>query len=693
MPDTYAKEGGGLIVRFNGECIAIEPWGADALRTRARPGGAVVEPHVSALLDPPTFNAEVTIDGKHARIRNGRIEARVFLTRRLGADVPLEPVISYFNAETGEELLAETRSHFAGPPPRQFKPIASGSFQLEATFRAYDGEHLMGLGQPQHGREDLKGTSTNLVQQNTHVVIPFVISSRGYGFLWNNPAVGRVEFAANITRWRAEATPGLDYWITAADSPAQILQNYISASGHPPDCPDWVTGFWQSKLRYRTQQEIMDVARAYKQRGLPLSCIVIDFFAWTKQGEWEFDPDEWPDPEGLVRELDEMGVKTIVSIWPTVGANSKYYAEMREKGFLVQTERGIPAVIQFPDKDPFGVHFLTYYDAFNPDARDFHWDKAKRNYFDRGIHNFWLDACEPEMRPAHAEHVRTHLGNGAEMLCAYPLLHAQRYAEGLTEAGAEDAVLLCRSTWAGGQRYPVILWSGDVWSTWEHYRAQIAAGLHAAMSGLGWWTTDIGGFYEGHAENPDFRDLLVRWFEFGVFSPVCRLHGVRVPNDVPNSAPDGEVEYGRELFHVFTDTGGDNELWSYGPETEGVLTRLLHLREDLRPYISHLMRDYASTGVPPMRPLPFVFPEDPDSFSPQGVYMFGPDLLVAPVLEPDATTREVYLPRGTDWVHVWTGDRHPGGAVVTVAAPPGQPPVFSLADRWRNHQNTFDGRL
>ena len=148
-----------------------------------------------------------------------------------------------------------------------------------------------------------------------------------------------------------------------------------------------------------------------------------------------------------------MGVKTIVSIWPTVGANSKYYAEMREKGYLVQTERGIPAVIQFPDKDPFGVHFLTYYDAFNPDARDFHWDKAKRNYFDRGIHNFWLDACEPEMRPAHAEHVRTHLGNGAEMLCLSALA-CSALCRGLTEAGAEDAVLLCRSTWAGGQRYP-----------------------------------------------------------------------------------------------------------------------------------------------------------------------------------------------------------------------------------------------
>ena len=689
MADIYSIEGDALIVRFNSECVRIEAWGANALRTRARPGGGVVESHVSALLEPDPAKAEISVDGKHACIRNGRIEARVRIARRLGADVHMEPVITYFDAVNGRELLAETRPHFAGPSPRHFKSLASGSFQLEAAFRAYDGEHLMGLGQPQHGREDLKGTSTNLVQQNSHVVIPFVISSRGYGFLWNNPAVGRVEFATNISRWRADAAPGLDYWITSGETPGQILQNYIRASGYPPACPEWVTGFWQSKLRYRTQQEILDVARGYRDRGLPLSCIVIDFFAWSKQGEWQFDPEEWPDPEGLVRKLDEMGIKTIVSIWPTVGANSKYYTEMREKGYLLGTERGVPAVIQFPDKDPLGVHFLTYYDAFNPEARDFHWEKSKRNYFECGIRNFWLDACEPEMRPAHAENIRTHLGNGAEMLSAYPLLHAQRYAEGLKDAGADDAVLLCRSTWAGGQRFPMILWSGDVRSTWHDYRAQIAAALHAAMSGIGWWTSDIGGFYEGHADDPGFRELLVRWFEFGVFSPVCRLHGVRVPNGVPHSAPDGEVDYGRELFRVFTDSGGDNEVWSYGPELEEILRDLLRLRERLRSYLGTVMSEYAKTGLPPMRPLPFAFPNDAALRRDQGAYMFGPDLLVAPVLEPSTVERQVHLPEGPDWIHVWTGENYGSGRSATVSAPLGKPGVFCAVDRWNMHNNSF----
>ncbi|MDE0113636.1 MAG: hypothetical protein OXN84_15295 [Albidovulum sp.] len=690
MPDTFSIDGNALTIRFNSECVRVEAWGKDALRTRARPGGRVVEPHASALLEPSTTKVEASVDGKHARIRNGRIEARVRIARRLGADVQLEPVISYFDTVTDDELLAEARPHFAGPPPRHFKALASGSFQLEAAFKAYDDEHLMGLGQPQHGREDLKGTSTNLVQQNSHVVIPFVISSRGYGFLWNNPAVGRVEFATNISRWRAEATPGLDYWITAGETPEQILRNYVDVSGHPPPCPDWVTGFWQSKLRYRSQQEILEVARAYRRRGLPLSCIVIDFFAWTNQGEWEFDPQDWPDPEGLARELEEMNVKTIVSVWPTVNANSKYYADMRERGYLLGAERGVPAMIQFPDKDPLGVHFLAYYDAFNPDARDFHWDKAKRNYFDRGIRNFWLDACEPEMRPAHAENIRTYKGNGAEMLSAYPLLHAERYAEGLTDSGAEDAALLCRSSWAGGHRYPVILWSGDVRSTWEDFRAQIAAGLHAAMSGFGWWASDIGGFYEGHADDPDFRELLVRWFEFGIFSPVCRLHGVRVPGDVPHSSLDGEVDYGRDLFRVFTETGGDNEIWSYGPELEEILGSLLKLRERLRPYLGSAMSDYAKTGVPPMRPLPFAFPHDTALRRGQGAYMFGPDLLVAPVLSPFADRRQVLLPNGPDWVHVWTGEKHEAGRTVTVRAPVGNPPVFCTCGRWKEHRELFE---
>lgn len=672
---TFSVQDGALAVRFNGEVIRIEPWGPDALRTRARPGLTVAEPHVSALLPPAPMTAEIVIGDRAASIANGRIRAEVRLQRRHGSDVPVEPVIRYQDA-AGAVLLEETRPHFAGPGPRQFKPLASASFALEASFAAHDGERLMGLGQPQHGRMNLKGVSTQLVQQNTHVVVPFVISSRGYGFLWNNPAQGRCEFAQNITRWRAEATPGLDYWITAGDTPEAILRSYVAATGKPPVLPDWVTGFWQCKLRYKSQAEILQVARDHRQRGLPLSCIVIDFFHWSKQGEWAFDPAEWPDPEGLVAELDEMGVETMVSVWPTVGLNSGNFRAMREAGLILKTERGVPAMTMFPDKDPYGLHYMTFYDAFNPAARDYHWRLVQANYVRRGIRNFWLDSCEPEFRPAYAENIRTSLGNGAEMMSAYPFLHANRYAEGLAAAGV-DGVLLTRSTWAGGQRAPIILWSGDVWSNWQDFRAQIAAGCHAGMAGIGWWTTDIGGFYDGHGDDPGFRDLLVRWFEFGVFSPVCRLHGFRVPNGVPLPASGEEVSYGpRDMFFIFTDTGGDNEVWSFGPEVEAVARRLLQLRERLRPYIGATMRAYADTGVPLMQPVAFRHEGDQAADAPDQ-YLFGPDMLVAPVVEPGADSRRVCLPAG-DWVHAFTGQPLRGGWH-EVAAPPGRPPVFLRA--------------
>lgn len=687
-PGPFWAEAGALLVRFGGETIRIEPWGPDALRVRSRPGLAVAAPHVDALLAPAPAEATVVIDGSRASIANGRLRAELHVKERYGADVKREVVIRYLRTDTGEELLAEARPHFAGPRTRSFKALASGSWRLEAHFRAYEGEALWGLGQPQHGAMNLKGASTTLLQQNAHVAIPFVISSRGYGFLWNNPAAGRCDFARNITRWTAEATGGLDYWVVAGDSPREILRAYYQATGPSPDLPGWALGFWQCKLRYRTQEELLAVAREHRRRGLPLSCIVIDFFHWTRQGEWRFHPEEWPDPAALVRDLRAMGIEVMVSVWPTVSASSEHYRRMTDEGLILTTERGVPVVIPFPDKDPFGPGFFTYYDAFSPAARDFHWDLIRRNYVAHGFDHFWLDACEPEMRPNHPENVRTALGNGAEMICAYPLLHEQRYREGLRAEG-RDGVLLCRSAWAGSQRHGVILWSGDVWSDWDWFRAQVPAGLHAGLSGMGWWTSDIGGFYDGHGGDPAFRELLVRWFEFGVFSPICRLHGFRVPEGVPPPGPGEPVSYGQETFRIFTDTGGPNEVWSYGPEVEAVLARLLHLRERLRPYLASAFAHYARTGDPVMAPLFLHFPGDPSLHDEGRAFMLGPDLLVAPVLAPGLAEMEVRLPAGEEWVHAWTGARFAGDHPARVPCPWGEPPVFVRGGRAKPFAEVF----
>jgi len=500
-------------------------------------------------------------------------------------------------------------------------------------------------------------------------------SSRGYGFLWHNPATGRAEFATNITRWTADATAQLDYWITAGDSPREILARYADATGHSPDFPEWACGFWQCKLRYRTQDELLSVAREYKARGLPLSCIVIDFFHWTRMGEWKFDPAEWSDPDAMMAELRAMGVETMVSIWPTVQTNAQTWPEMRERGYLMKTERGAPVTNVYPDKHPLASHFCTYYDATNPEARRYVWNKARESYVRHGIANFWIDSCEPELRPNHPEQVRLMLGNGAEVLNAYPYLHIEGFREGLTEAGHPDGVLLVRSAWAGSQRHGVILWSGDVWSTWHDFRAQITAGLHSGLSGLGWWTTDIGGFYEGIGKSAEFRELLVRWFQFGVFSPVCRLHGFRVPDDLP-LPNDGVPTYGEDTFRIFTATGGANEVWSYGERLYAIFVDLLFLRERIRPYIMAQFAEHARSGAPVMRPLFFDFPADPPCWDAADSYMLGPDLLVAPVVEPGATSRAVYLPRGARWRCAWTEAEHEGGVTVMADAPLERIPLY-----------------
>jgi len=688
----FNEERGALVSRFLGEILTIAPWGEDGLRVRACPGTEISETPVSALVNGEDgasgVKPSITVDGQTASITNGRMTAHLKVVTRYGAEIKREVVISYVRSDSGEELLSENRSHFAGPRTRNFRGQLGGSFKLEATFRSYDDEYLHGMGQPQHGKANLKGVSTTLMQQNAHAVIPFVISSRGYGFLWNNPAVGRCEFASNITRWTAEATRCMDYWITAGDSDREILSAYHDVTGHSPVLPQWATGFWQCKLRYRTQDELLSVAREYKRRGLPLSCIVIDFFHWTKQGDWKFDPAEWPDPKGMVKELRSIGVEVMVSIWPTVSVTSENYAEMNERGMLLTTDKGVDAVVGLIDKDPLGPMYLTYYDAFNEEARDFHWATVKRNYIDNDIDHFWIDACEPEMRPANPENVRTALGNGAEVMCAYPMLHEKRFREGLIEEG-RDGVLLCRSAWAGSHAHGVILWSGDIWSNWEWFRAQISAGLHSGMSGLGWWTTDIGGFYDGQGKRPEFRELLVRWFEFGVFSPICRLHGFRIPDGIPLPGPNEDVTYGEDTVRLFIESGGANEVWSYGEHVEKVLTNLLQVREALRPYLQDCFVEFSRTGMPIMAPVFLHFGDETDSREDASRYMLGPDLLVAPVLEAGIERMQVSLPSGTTWMHVWSGYELEGGQFVEVACPWGECPVFIREEASTTLKNAF----
>ena len=669
----FSLEGSRLVCRYEHEILWLEGWGKNSLRVRGTKQARMpAEDYALDQFPPSCPAAPELLPNGGARITNGNITATLDSYGR----------ITYTN-QTGRVLLKEYWRHRVDLPPddhddghggttvvpgvgcalqvagREYRPITLGGHQLTMRFESEPNEKIYGMGQYQQPYLNLKNTVLELAQRNSQASVPFALSSLGYGFLWNVPAVGQVEFCKNITVWKAECASKLDYWITAGDNPAEIVQTYASVCGTAPMMPEWAMGFWQSKLRYQTQEEVLEVAREYRKRGIPLSAIVIDFFHWPLQGEWKFDPTYWPDPDAMIAELKEMGIEPVVSVWPTVDYRSAHYKEMKAKGYLLRSDRGFPISMQFMGNT---VHF----DATNSGARQFVWGKIKQNYYDKGIHAFWLDEAEPEFSEYDFDLYRNHLGPHAETGNIYPLLYAKTFFNGMREAGQNNVLNLVRCAWAGSQRYGALVWSGDIYSTFESMRCQVAAGLNMGLAGIPWWTTDIGGFFGGSAEDPAFRELLVRWFQFGTFCPVMRLHGDRLPKQPQVGSTGGAA----------CRSGAPNEVWSFGEEVCEICCKYLEIRERLKPYISRLMEEAHMVGSPVMRTLFYEFPEDDRAWLEEDTYLFGPDLLVAPVLESGAVTRRIYLPAGTGWRNVWTGEVLQGGQELVVDAPLEQIPIF-----------------
>ncbi len=651
-------EGNRIIWETAGELVYIEPYGRDAIRFRSSKSLHIDEA-LNWTLEEPASPEGVIIeaDDEKACMTNGKIQVTI----------TGDGTVTYRNTRTGKVLLEEYwidgRVHTAPlRRAREYRVTSGNQFKISLYFKAEPGEHFYGMGQDANDCFDLKGSTVELLQKNGKCTIPYTYSSRGYGFIWNNPAIGRAEFVNNHTMWHVQCAKQIDYVVIAGDTPGEINEKFTAVTGRAPMLPEWAAGFWQCKLRYETQEELLQVAREYKKRGLPISVIVIDYFHWTMQGEWKFDPEKWPDPKAMVSELESMGIKLMVSIWPTIDPRSENYAYMREHNYILRGERGVDVVFMF-----FGPQ--TYVDTTHPGAQEFFWSRAKKNYYDYGIRTFWLDEAEPEMRPYDYDNVRMYLGNGEEVSNIYCVGFAKAFYDGLKAQG-EEVCNLVRCAWLGSQRYGVVLWSGDIASTFDSLRKQLKAGLNVAMCGIPWWTTDIGGFINGDPESEEFRELMIRWFEFGVFCPIFRLHGFRLPypvRDILN--PDG-----------YCGSGGPNEVWSFGEEAYEIIRRYMYVREELKPYIMKQMKLASEDGTPVMRPLFYDFCGDKNVYDIGDEYMFGPDLLVAPVVEPGARKRMVYLPEGCRWKDAGTGMVYDGGTRIEADAPLDTIPLFLKED-------------
>jgi alpha-D-xyloside xylohydrolase len=627
-----------------GELYWIDALGPDAIRFRGSKSLRINDEDWN-LLPQPDVQLEITITADSAVVRNGSIRAEI--ESRRGR-------ITYLN-DKDEVLLREAYHHHHPQFARQFRSKGSDHFELKVTFETEKDEHLYGMGQHPNDCLDLKGTVLELAQKNTQISIPFLLSSKGYGFIWNNPAVGRAELAMTHTSFYAEYTKQIDYVIFAGDTPAELVTHYSTLTGTAPKMPEFATGFWQSKLRYYSQEDLLSVAREYKRRNLPISVIVADFYHWPVTGDWKFNPDLWPDPAAMIEELDSMDIKLVVSVWPTLAPQSENYEEFIRKNFTIRPENGVNLFLKANDD-------LTYVDATHPEARKAVWAKLKENYFDLGVRHFWLDEAEPEIEPLEYHNIRYYLGNGLELSSLYPYKLSQMIYEGQVESGQTEIINLTRSGWIGSQRLGSILWSGDIPGDFPTLRKHIKAGLNVGLAGIPWWTTDIGGFWADPRDDA-YREVLIRWFQFGAFSPIMRIHGV----NRPFSEIEGQI----------TGTGAPNEVWSFGEEAYGILSRYLHIRERLRPYIQKHMDVASEDGTPVMRPLFYDFPDDETSYTIEDQFMFGPDILVAPVIEAGVDTRTIYFPKGSTWTDALTGEAIEGGQTLEYAVSIQNIPLFT----------------
>lgn len=517
-------------------------------------------------------------------------------------------------------------------------------------------EDFYGLGQHQAGVWNYRGESVDVSQDNTNISVPMVLSTNGYALLFDNGSRSRFNNRfVHAFYYSSEVADALDYYFIYGPEFDALIARYRELTGPAPLFGKWAYGFWQSKNRYETQSQLLAVAHKYRSLRIPIDNIVQDWFWWITMGDPAFDPKRYPDPPAMIDDLHRHHFHLMMSVWPYFRPHADgepdvldpVYREMDEHAFFI-------AKTIAPSFHPVGQ---ALYDAFNPAAREMYWSLLKNALFKIGVDAWWLDTDEPETEARETNVLvtgQTALGNGARYANEYPLMATTAVHDGQRAASSAKRVfILSRSAYAGSQRNGVTAWSGDVDPNWEALRRQIPAGLNYSVSGLPYWTTDIGGFVAASPSDPAYQELFVRWFQFGTFCPIFRVHGTRVnPNE--------------------------NELWSYGAAAETILRNFDRLRYRLLPYIYSLAWRVTSEGYTIMRPLVMDFRTDTRAQNVGDQFSFGPALLVNPITEPGATTRHLYLPHAR-WYDFWTGAAVAGGRALDVPASLDRIPLYVRA--------------
>jgi alpha-D-xyloside xylohydrolase len=631
-PVKYAAAPDGMTVSVGAEQVHISVCRATVVHFVAKPDPSnAIQPNQPWMLDQ-----KESCPGANFHISQ-TADAVILTTDALKIEFSLKWGNIQYNTLAGEPLLRERNS-----VPRTYEPVelnGEKTFHVEDRFAPDFSEGFYGLGQHQSGLFNYRGATVELGQNNTDVAIPLLLSSKGYALLWNTASLMYVDnrFPLELNM-RALAGRSVDYYFIYGPEMDPLIHEYRSLTGHSPMLPAWAYGFFQSKDRYISQEEILGIAQRYRKEHIPLDAIVQDWFWWKTEGDPAFNSN-FTDVPGELKQLHDQHVHAMLSVWGLFDAKSENFKELTAKHFDVPNAH--------------------VYDSTNPQARDFYWNKLVNPLFSQGWDAFWLDSAEPEeywphMGDAILSNKRIAIGNGAEYTNIFPLTHTlgiQQHWRATTDR--KRVFLLTRSAFLGQQRVGATVWSGDVYGSYWGLRHQVAAGLNFALSGYPYWTTDIGGYWPPHdnpLDDPKFQELYARWFEYGVFCPIFRTHGHRP----------------------------QNEIWAFD-KVRRILVDYDKLRYRMMPYIYSLAWRVTNDDYTIQRPLVMDWRTDPNTRDIGDQFMFGPAILVSPVLQPDAARRTLYLPDSPAWYDFWTGTAQKGGREIIADAPLDRIPLYVRA--------------
>ena len=682
---SYQKTDLGLKTKINSTDVEIQFYGPSVVRVLKSPvGKAFTKESLTVIKKPQATKFTVNQQGDIVSLKSNKLKV----------DVDIKSGKIAYASLAGTQLLSEKE---ASATFTDFDDAGSKTYTINQSFTLDKDEAIYGLGQQQRGKLSLRNAKINMVQGNTDDYVPFLVSTKGYGLFWDNYSPTIFEDKQESTSFRSDVGDCIDYYFMLGGNIDGSIACMRDLSGQAPMFPLWTFGYWQSKERYKSQNELVGVVNKYRELGVPLDGIIQDWQYWGNNYLWnamEFLNSEFPNPKKMVEDIHNQNAHLIISIWSSFGPQTKQFREMQPKGMLLNFGTWPQSGLETwpPNREyPSGVQ---PYDPYNPEARDIYWRYLNKGLFSLGIDGWWMDSSEPDhldFKPSDFD-LKTYLGSFRKVRNAFPLMTVGGVGEHQRAASSDKRVfILTRSAFAGQQRYGANTWSGDVNSSWQSLRNQIPAGLNFSMSAIPYWNTDIGGFFanaynrgwsEG-AKNPSFQELYVRWLQFGAFTPMMRSHGTDIPREIYNFGKKGETIY-------------------------DAIAKTINLRYSMLPYIYSAAWDITNNQSTMMRALVMDF-NDKKVVDMNNEYMFGKSILVAPIVNAqytpetlvksneqtgwdkkdansenksqtvnftEAKSTKVYLPEGTAWYDFWTNEKINGSQEIAKATTIDEIPLY-----------------